>query len=201
MFKPVFLATVAVTAVAAFQIFPASSYYDPEHPSNYNPPPKQEYKIIYTNQPSGDCRDAIEVAESKYDIPQGMLLAIARTESGHGQDQEPHPWAINNAGQSYYPESFSDAKTIVQRLWQKGETNIDMGCMQINWRWHKTTFTKDLNTYFDAYDNAEYAAKLLLRLKKQHKDWHKAIGHYHNGDPSQGQRRYAYINKVMNNWK
>ena len=150
--------------------------------------------------PWGDCKTAIALAEQNHGLPQGLLMAIARTESGKWSKvtgrAEPHAWAINNAGNNYYPKTWQESYAIINKLRKRGETNIDIGCMQINWRWHVQEFD-NIKHMMDAYASADYAARFLARLKQRHKTWKKAIACYHNCKEEHKQARY--LNAVLGN--
>ena len=61
--------------------------------------------------------------------------------------------------------------------------NLDVGCMQINIKWHKNNFKKIIDM-FAVEPNVSYAASFLLQLKNKHGSWDKAIKHYHSSDPN-----------------
>ncbi|MEY8882549.1 hypothetical protein [Donghicola sp. XS_ASV15] len=47
-----------------------------------------------------------------------------------------------------------------------GTTSIDVGCMQVNYRWHGEGFSS-LEDMFDPAANTAYAAEFLTRLKER----------------------------------
>jgi hypothetical protein len=73
-----------------------------------------------------------------------------------------------------------------------GIRNVDLGCMQLNWRWHATAFP-DAATMIDPVANTRYAARFLRDLHAQHGSWAQAVAHYHSADPTRGA---AYAAKV-----
>ena len=54
--------------------------------------------------------------------------------------------------------------------------NIDVGCMQINYKFHGHNF-KNLNHILNPEENVKYAAEFLKKLFKRHKSWNEAISH------------------------
>ncbi len=74
--------------------------------------------------------------------------------------------------------------------------NIDVGCMQINYKFHGHNF-KNLDHILNPEENVKYAAEFLNKLFKRHKSWNEAISHYHSSEPS---RKKRYLKKVRNFW-
>jgi hypothetical protein len=128
---------------------------------------------------SGDCEKAIRAAEKKYNLPPYLLAAIALTESG--KDGRPSPLAMNIYGQSYFARSTGEMENVVMR--NGGETaSIDVGCVQVNLRWHSGRFKNWRSLLVPAY-NAEYAALYLRELYKERGTWTSAVGSYHSKTP------------------
>ena len=115
----------------------------------------------------------IGLAEAKHNIPPGLLAAIAKTESGM------KPYALNMNGKSMTTLSKQESALMVRDRISSGSTNIDVGLMQLNWRWHGDQFT-NIEEMLDIEKNIDYASKLLSGLYKQHKSWHKAVRYYHS---------------------
>ena len=132
---------------------------------------------------SGPCVGAIAGAAARHDVPFDRLLAISRVESGL------RPYVINAAGQGYGFDDRPSAVEGVENLQRGGVDSIDVGCMQINLRWHPDAFT-DLNAAFDPAVNADYGARFLRRLFDESGSWVDATQRYHSGDPVRG-RRYG----------
>ncbi len=144
------------------------------------------------------CAEAINKIENKYNIPNKLLRAISLTESGRTIDKKfiAWPWSVNVSGKSHY---FSDKASTLLFLQKKVkyQKNIDIGCMQINFKFHNEQF-KDLNTMLDPINNIDWAAKYLKKLYKRHKSWNVAISRYHSSNP---ERMKIYLEKVKKNWK
>jgi len=62
---------------------------------------------------------------------------------------------------------------------ERGETSFDVGCFQINYRWHGHAFV-DLAEMTDPLSNARYAARFLGELFREFGDWTEAAGAYHS---------------------
>ncbi|MGF1624605.1 MAG: lytic transglycosylase domain-containing protein [Alphaproteobacteria bacterium] len=129
------------------------------------------------------CALATRVAEANHGLPAGLMAAISTVESGRYdpvlQANLAWPWTINAEGSGSHFDSKADAIAEVSALLDGGMESIDVGCMQVNLRWHPDAFAS-LDEAFDPATNADYAARLLLRLFAQHGDWPTAIGHYHS---------------------
>lgn len=68
---------------------------------------------------------------------------------------------------------------------------IDLGCMQINHRYHGDQF-RSVDDMLDPRRNVDYAARFLAQLHAKHETWSMAVARYHagpNNDPAQ--KRYV----------
>jgi hypothetical protein len=146
------------------------------------------------------CAIATRTAEITYGLPPGLMTAISTVESGRYdpvlQANLAWPWTINAEGAGAHFETKAEAIAEVEALLASGVESIDVGCMQVNLRWHPNAFAS-LEDAFDPAINADYAARLLLQLFQQHGDWPTAIGHYHS--PTDW-RQQAYQAKVAEAW-
>lgn len=134
-------------------------------------------------------------AEKDAGIPTFLLAAISRTETGHtrrGRGFGAWPWTLNIAGKGYYFDTKEEAIAAMRKAMAGGTTSIDVGCMQLNYRWHGDAFSS-LEEMFDPTANTAYAAEFLTRLKKQNGSWEEAVKHYHSGKDSLGRK---YLQKV-----
>ena len=77
-----------------------------------------------------------------------------------------------------------------------GSRNIDIGCMQLNYRWHKVAFSS-VDEMMDPELNIKYAAQFVHELYGRHKNWEDAIKHYHSN-----KKRFnvPYFQKVSKVW-
>ncbi|MGG5886914.1 hypothetical protein ACLF3G_07205 [Falsiroseomonas sp. HC035] len=141
------------------------------------------------------CARAIAAAEARSGIPDGLLLAIARVESGRarpGGGTAPWPFALNAGGEGLFPESAAEAVETVQALRAAGRRSIDVGCMQVNLVYHPEAFL-DLATAFDPQVNVAYAVRFLRELRGRTGSWAEAVAQYHSMEPGRG---LAYHTKV-----
>lgn len=140
------------------------------------------------------CDRAAHFAARKFGVPENVLRAIARAETGRNIDGRivPWPWAINRAGAGEWFDAPQAALNRVQQAIKEGERNIDIGCFQLNFHWHGDAFSS-LSEMFDPIKNAHYAAQFLRDLYLKKGNWEEATGAYHSRLSETSQR---YLSKV-----
>jgi len=141
------------------------------------------------------CRLAAVKVERANAMPQALLHAISLVETGRRGPDGRHtawPWTINSHGKGYRFATKEDAIWAVRRLVADGARSIDVGCMQVNLRYHPRAFTS-LEEAFDPAANMAYAASFLNRLKDRHGDWRAASARYHSYNP---ELREKYAKRV-----
>ena len=97
------------------------------------------------------CQQAIAVAEQAHAIPQHLLAAIGRVESGRRTPDGgslPWPWTINAEGDGAFFDTKAQAIAAVRALQARGVRSIDVGCMQISLLHHPDAFAT-LDQAFD----------------------------------------------------
>lgn len=106
-----------------------------------------------------------------------MLRAISRVETGRRLDGrlQPWPWTINVGGQGYWFKSEVEAKAYAFKIFKSGTRSFDVGCFQINYRWHGKAF-RSIDAMFDPDENATYAARFLNELHAELGSWPAAAG-------------------------
>lgn len=153
-----------------------------------------------TAQPWTECRVAVRAAEQAAAIPEHLLAAISRVESGrvdpHTGAVTPWPWTINAEGQGLFYDTKAQAVAAVRDLQARGVRSIDVGCMQINLMHHPDAFAS-LDQAFDPATNAAYGARFLNQLHGQSGDWSKAAGLYHSATAELGS---DYRKRVLAAW-
>jgi hypothetical protein len=153
-------------------------------------------------EPGGtDCAVAAGEAEQANAVPQGLLLAVGRIESGRPNPGthrvEPWPWTINAAGTGQFFAAKADAAAAVASLQMRGVRSIDVGCFQVNLLHHPFAFAT-LDEAFDPAANARYAAHLLAELHSRFGAWPEAVAAYHSATPGLGE---PYRDAVLNAWR
>ena len=145
------------------------------------------------------CRQAAYALEDIHHTPRGLIAAITLTETGRRGPQgklEAWPWTINAEGRGYHFTSKREAIRAVRRLMAEGKRSIDIGCMQVNLRFHPRAFTS-LEEAFDPEANIAYAITFLKDLHRKSRSWDLAVGNYHSYSPALNQR---YFKKVRGLW-
>ena len=149
---------------------------------------------------SNICRDAIAVTERKMRLPAGIMQAISLAESGRwhkaSRSRFAWPWTVTAHGKGRFYPSKDAAIAAVRKLKADGVKNIDVGCMQVNLKYHPKAF-ETLQDAFDPAINAGYAANLFAKLRRSTRSITRAVAHYHSTT-----RRYnrPYTKKVVKLW-
>lgn len=122
-----------------------------------------------------------EVA-SQYHIPTELLYAIALNESGaklHSGVIKPWPWTLNVNGKPHRYATRQQATQALKTYLKQGITNIDIGLMQVSWKYHQRELL-DPSLAFDPYFNLDIGAGLLQHEHHLNTNWLTAAGHYHS---------------------
>ncbi len=140
------------------------------------------------------CDAAIRRVERRYGLPEGLLLAVGRTEAALSTGTaDPIVWSltINAEGMPMRFGSARLAAQAVRRLQEEGVRSIDTGCLQVNLKHHPQAFER-VEDAFDPDINADYGGRYLLRLYRESGAWDAAVGRYHAGRARpEAARRYA----------
>ena len=144
------------------------------------------------------CDAAAHSAAQASGVPIGILLSISRVETGRkvAGEYAPWPWAANVSGKGYFFEDAASAMEFAQGQLDAGNANFDVGCFQINLRWHARHF-QSLEDAFDPEHNAAYAAQFLTELRQSEGSWAGAVAAYHSRTPDLAE---GYLQKVKAVW-
>ena len=137
-----------------------------------------------------EIQELISAAEERHNIPAGLLYSIAKVES------RLKPYALNVEGKTLNFASTTETIQELTELLEEGITNIDVGVMQLNWRWHSQYFSS-IEEMLAPSTNIDYAGKLLKSLYEQHGSWQKAVRYYHSATPYHHRK---YSRKVIMAW-
>jgi soluble lytic murein transglycosylase-like protein len=141
------------------------------------------------------CETEILHASAAYGVPVGILYAVGLAETGRKGSLQPN--AMNIEGKAVFPSSRGEALRLFADAKSKGARLIDVGCMQINERYHGSHFA-GIADMFDPHRNVDYAARFLVDLKKQHMTWSMAVARYHAG-PDNDPAQKIYVCRVIAN--
>jgi hypothetical protein len=138
------------------------------------------------------CDIAARRAAQIYGVPVEILLSIARVETGRGDALAAWPWTANADGQGYWFDTHDQAIDFAETQLALGNGDFDVGCFQINLKWHPEAF-ESLEDAFDPIHNAIYAAQFLVELFQVEGDWKSAVTAYHSRTPDKAE---AYVKRV-----
>jgi len=143
------------------------------------------------------CDQSIEIVAQNSFVPREIIYKIARLESGRHVNGRhvSWPWSINNGGKGYFLKDSTTALSMLSSLVAQGKTNIDVGCMQLNIRWH-AEFFDSLRQMINPSDNVRYAVRYLEQLYKETGSWEKAVKFYHSRNAKFNSVYYAKYKKI-----
>lgn len=147
-----------------------------------------------TSTPGSLCDRAAANAAQASGVPIDILLAISRVESGRKTDGtlSPWPWTINADGKGSFYDTEAEAIAAAQAHLTDGTGTFDIGCFQLNIRWHGEAFST-FEEMFDPERNADYAARFLTSLYEETGTWADAVAAYHSRTPDLAQ---SYLDRV-----
>ncbi len=142
--------------------------------------------------PSDLCVLAARDASQINNVPLSVLIAVTQTETGRSSNGEirPWPWTVNIEGEGHWFPDRSTALAYAQAAFDRGARSFDIGCFQVNYRWHGGNFVS-IDQMFDPMANATYAAGFLAKLRDETGDWSAAAGAYHRRTPEYATRYRA----------
>ncbi|WP_425046897.1 lytic transglycosylase domain-containing protein [Primorskyibacter sp. S87] len=143
------------------------------------------------------CDRAAQDAAARYGVPLDVLRAITRTETGRNKDGrlQPWPWTVNMEGTGRWFGTEDEARSYVFRHYKRGARSFDVGCFQINYKWHGSAF-RSIEEMFDPAQNADYAARFLSDLHRELGDWSSAAGAYHSRTKKYADRYVARFDRI-----
>lgn len=127
------------------------------------------------------CDAAAARVASETDVPLSVLRAISLTETGRkkGGQMTTWPWTVNMEGVGKWFDDRDEALSYAYKNFKRGARSFDIGCFQINFKWHGEHFAS-IDEMFDPLANARYAARFLTALHDELGDWTKAAGAFHS---------------------
>jgi len=128
-------------------------------------------------------------------VPPALFYAVALAESGKRFDvgPRPWPWTLNVAGEGrFYPSREAASRALAAAL-ATGMRSIDIGLMQVNWRYHGEKL-ESAALALDPYHNLRVGARILRRCFEERGAWSAAVGCYHA--PADDARASRYLERV-----
>lgn len=151
------------------------------------------------SEPEAQCEKALITASQRHGVPTRILSAIAEVETGRATRDgrvRPWPWAVNIEGRGHWARSRSDARDLALQALERGIRSIDLGCFQINYRWHGHAFPS-IEAMLAPDANADYAARLLRGLHERHGNWPDAAAAYHSATPGPARRYLTRVSAAL----
>lgn len=144
------------------------------------------------------CRNAAIKAADRHDVPRDVLIAITLVETGtnRGGTYGAWPWTVNVAGKGYWLDSRAAALLQAQKAVARGQPSFDVGCFQLNYRWHGEHFSS-IDQMFEPGPSGDYAARFLKSLHDETGDWIKAAGFYHSRTPVHAKRYRGLVARAV----
>ena len=135
-------------------------------------------------------------------IPDTLFYAVALAESGRALNADrvrrPWPWTLNVAGDGYYYSTRIEAWQALRDWLDKGKRSIDIGLMQVNWRYHHERLGDPWQA-LDPYHNLRVGAEILQDCYATEHDWWASVGCYHA--PKNPERATRYRRRVESQWR
>jgi len=146
------------------------------------------------------CRYSAQNAAIATGVPLVVLTAISLTETGRNLDGKfsPWPWTVNMQGKGRWFAKKKEALAFAKNNFDRGARSFDIGCFQINYRWHGGNFAS-IEDMFDPEKNALYAARFLARLYKNKGNWAAAAGAYHSNTPAFAEKYAGRFSRILAN--
>lgn len=151
---------------------------------------------------SQKCSNIFSYFEKRYKIPKDILYSISLRETQKAHSKHgigiTWPWTVtvNPSGKGYHFKNKTEAIKFAKAQLASGKgRSIDVGCMQINLKYHPDAFTS-LEQAFSPRRNIAYGAKFLKEKYEQYGDWQKAIGAYHSGSIDKASAYHTMVKQI-----
>lgn len=158
---------------------PAAGPRLPDAPQELLPPASDGLRALAMQAPASPraaCLAAARRAERVHGLPEGLMVAIALSESGL------HAHALNIGGRAYYPEDAATARRLLAGA--RGRGAVMAGCVQVNARVH----ARSADWPLDAERSADWAGGVLRRWYLETGSWAEALRRWHGGSPASANR-------------
>ncbi|MCY1126772.1 transglycosylase SLT domain-containing protein [Frigidibacter sp. RF13] len=145
------------------------------------------------------CEYAAQQAAAEEGVPLSVLNAISLNETGRKREGafRPWPWTVNMEGAGHWFDTPEEALAYAEKEFARGARSFDVGCFQINYKWHGEHFAS-IDEMFDPMVNARYAARFLKTLYSEQGSWEAAAGAYHSRTPEYANRYAARFSRFRN---
>lgn len=144
------------------------------------------------------CRNAAIRAADLHGVPREVMVAITlvETRTRRGGASGPWPWTVNVAGKGAWFDSRAAALLHAQGALAQGEKSFDIGCFQLNYKWHGQHFAS-IDQMFEPTSSGDYAARFVKSLHAETGDWIKAAGFYHSRTAHHARRYRGLVARAV----
>lgn len=138
------------------------------------------------------CEHAAMQAAAESGVPADILAGLTLTETGRrrGGVVRPWAWSANADGAGSWFDDPASALAFIEDRIAMGRPSVDVGCFQLNYRWHGENFSS-VAAMLDPMTNARYAARFVRDLYAETGDWRAAAGAFHSRTPFYANRYLA----------
>ena len=149
------------------------------------------------DQPAAICEWAALTAAAEAGVPPDIMGALTLTETGRrrGGIVRPWAWSVNAEGAGSWFDDPAEALAFAEDRIESGRVNLDIGCFQLNYRWHGANFPSVVSM-FEPLENARYAARFVRELYAELGDWRLAAGAFHSRTPVHASRYLARFDQL-----
>ncbi len=150
---------------------------------------------------SKKCSNMFSYFEKRYKIPKDTLhsISLRETQKAHSKHRIGliWPWTVtvNPSGKGYHFKNKNEAIKFAKAQLATGKGSIDVGCMQINLKYHPDAFSS-IEQALSPRRNIAYGAIFLKEKYEQHRNWQKAIGSYHSSTPDKALSYHSMVKKI-----
>jgi len=141
------------------------------------------------------CEREMIRASARSGVPLNVLYSVGLTETGARGELDPYD--MNVDGRAVPSRTLAEALARFAEAKARKAKLIDIGCMQINQRYHAAEFPS-LAAMFDPAQNVDYAARFLKALKAEVGTWTLAVARY-NAGPGNPDAEQRYVCAVIRN--
>lgn len=152
---------------------------------------------VNSSYPAAVCEQAALQAAAEYGVPADILAGLTLTETGRRRDGVVRPWAwsANADGEGSWFDDPASLLAFVEQRIAMGRPSVDVGCFQLNYRWHGENFGS-VAEMLDPLTNARYAARFVAGLYQKTGDWRAAAGAFHSRSPQFANRYLARFDQL-----
>lgn len=152
---------------------------------------------VRAEAPAQMCERAAMQVATETGVPVDILASLTLTETGRRRNGLVRPWAwsVNAEGRGIWFDDPQSAIAFAEERIAQGRLNVDIGCFQLNYRWHGQHFASPA-AMFDPLENTRYAARFVSQLHAEFGDWRRAAGAFHSRTPQHANRYLARFDEL-----